>query len=152
MCCEPHARKAETSKFFSPTSRCVCSSTSISVHVCQEPCVYMYIFWCVSVCACQECQCKNPFVCVFDKGPVCGLFLIQSDILSPLAVTQQPIGTLLMTTPPWGFWYGPLEPCLLIRVLPCSVSRGVWQDKWLSLREGLGWISSETLMWCLIRF
>ena len=34
--------------------------------------------------------------------------------------------------PPWGFWYDPLELCLLIRVLPCPVGRGGWQDKWLS--------------------
>lgn len=57
---------------------------------------------------------------------LCGaLLLIQSDILSRLAVTQQRSGTVLMTTtPPWGFWYDPLELCLLIRVLPCPTGGG----------------------------
>lgn len=83
---------------------------------------------------------------------VCGLFCIQSDILSRLVVTHQHSSTVLMTTtPPWGFWYDPLELCLLIRVLPCPVGRGGWQDKWLSWWEWHSWVSLESLMWCLIR-
>lgn len=101
------------------------------------------------------CVCVYAFVnpCMhYAWVPVCGLLLIQSDILSRLVVTQQRSGTVLMTTPPWGFWYDPLELCLLIRVLPCPVGRGGWQDKWLSQREWHSWISPESLMWCLIRF
>lgn len=75
-----------------------------------------YIFVCVNACI------------LFMWCPVCGLILIQSDILKPFCCHSPTQRNCVDDHPyPWGFWYDPLELCLLMRVLPCPV--GGWVQR-----------------------